>query len=180
MHQTLMGKARAMCLYAKCSENLWDKFYLTATHLHAKVWTHNLKDQTPYELWKGWKPDYLYMHEISCYAFVLIQNHHNLKIFERSIKCVLIGYDLQSKTYRCYDQQRRVVYSSYHVCFIKSHEAPAKHADPLPDRPHVDDKPFTVGRIPQGANSAPILFDREEEEFLLTNLRQPIPNYHLN
>lgn len=53
MHRTLMGKARAMCLYAKCPEDLWDKFYLTATHLHVKVWTCNLNNQMPYELWKG-------------------------------------------------------------------------------------------------------------------------------
>ena len=103
MHCTLMGKARAMCLYAKCPKNLWDEFYLTATHLHVKVWTHNLTDQTPYELWKGQKPDYTYMREIGCWAFILVQNQHNPKLFERSIKCILIGYDLCSKTYQCYD-----------------------------------------------------------------------------
>ena len=72
MHHTLMGKARTMHLYARCPKNLWDEFYLTATHLHIKVWTRNLNDQTPYELWKGQKLDYLYMHEIGCWAFILI------------------------------------------------------------------------------------------------------------
>ena len=94
MHHTLMGKARAMRVYAKCPENLWDEFYLTAAHLHVKVWTRNLLNQTPYELWKGWKPDYSYLQEIGCQAFVLIQNCHNLKIFKRSIECALVGYDL--------------------------------------------------------------------------------------
>ena len=124
MHCTLMGKARAVHLYAKCPENLWDEFYLTATHLHARVWTRNLQDQTPYELWKGQKPDCLYMQEIRCCVFILIQNHHNPKLFEWSIECVLIGYDIRSKTYCCYDCHRKVVYSSYHVRFIESHEAP--------------------------------------------------------
>ena len=71
----------------------------------------------------------------------------------------------------------------YHVCFIESHEVPARHNASLPnepwvsDGPQVNDEPFTVKRITQGANSMPILFDREEEEeFLPTNPRQPIPD----
>ena len=174
MHRTLMGKARAMHLYAKCPENLWDEFYLTATHLHVKVWTCNLNDQTPYELWKGRKLDYSYMWEIGCRAFILVQNCHNPKLFECSIECVLIGYDLCSKTYRCYDRQRRVVYSSYHVCFIESHEAPPTPtpAQAVPLLPIVppSSEPATVDDIAHGANLNPILFDGEEEEFLPTSL----------
>ena len=71
-----------------------------------------------------------------------------------------------------------MVYSSYHVCFIESHEAPPTgHASPLPDKAGVGGEPFTIERIAQGASTTPILFDREEEEeFLPTNPRQPIPD----
>ena len=182
MHHTLIGKARAMRLYAKCPENLWDKFYLTATHLHVKVWTCNLDNQTPFELWKGWKPDYSYMHEIRCHAFILIQNQHNPKLFECLIECVLVGYDLQSKTYCCYDCQCKVVYSSYHVRFIESHEAPTTPSPapaPLPIMP-LSSEPVTVDNIAHGANSTPILFDGEEEEFLPPSLQQPIPDNSKN
>ena len=73
------------------------------------------------------------------------------------------------------------MYSSYHVRFIESHEAPAERTDSFPDRPHVGNEPFTVEEIARGAESMPILFDREEEEELLpTNLRQPIPDDPLN
>lgn len=41
-------------------------------------------------------------------------------MYERSIECVLIGYDPNSKAYRCYDRSARKVYSSYHVRFIES------------------------------------------------------------
>ena len=145
-----------------------------------KVWTRNLDNQTPYELWKGRKPDYSYMREIGCRAFILIQNRHNPKLFERSIECVLIGYDLCSKTYWCYDRQRKVVYSSYHVCFIESHEAPPTPAPvlgpaPLPAIP-PSSEPATIDNIAHGANLNPILFDSEEEEILPPSLRQPIPD----
>lgn len=69
------------------------------------------------------------------------------------------------------------MYSSYHVCFIESHEAPAAQTTLVPDEPLTTDEPPTVKEIAQGANSAPIFFNgEEEEEFLPANPRQPIPD----
>lgn len=113
MHCTLMGKARTMRLYAKLPPKLWDEFYLTAAHLHARTTSRPLKGKVPFEIWYGKKPD-SYLREIGCRAFVLIQNSHNPKIYARSIECVLIGYDAESKTYRCYHQTNKVI-SSLHV-----------------------------------------------------------------
>ena len=66
LHRTLMGKARAMRIDAKCPENLWDEFYLTAAHLHEKTWTRSLDNRTPYKAWFKRKPDVSYMREIGC------------------------------------------------------------------------------------------------------------------
>jgi hypothetical protein len=104
MHRTLMAKARTMRIYADLPSFLWDKLYLTASHLHAKTTTRSLGGKTAWELWFGKKPNYSYMREIGCRAFVLILNRNNPKIYERSIECVLIGYDARSKCYRCYDR----------------------------------------------------------------------------
>lgn len=121
MHRTLMAKARTMRIYAQLPPFLWDELYLTASHLQAKTTTRSLLDKTPFELWYNKKPDYSYMREIGCRAFVLIQNKHNPKIYERSIECVLIGYETNSKSYRCYHRESRKVVSSYHVQFLESH-----------------------------------------------------------
>jgi Reverse transcriptase (RNA-dependent DNA polymerase)/GAG-pre-integrase domain len=122
MHRTLMGKARAMRIYAKLPDYLWDELYLTATHLTAKTITRSLGNITPFEKWYERKPDYSYMKEIGCKAFVLIQNRHNPKVYERSIECVLIGYEPNAKSYRCYHRPTRQVISSYHVRFLESHD----------------------------------------------------------
>jgi hypothetical protein len=53
LHCTLMAKARTMRIYAGLPAYLWDKFYLTATHLHVKTTTKSLQDKTPWELWYG-------------------------------------------------------------------------------------------------------------------------------
>ena len=116
MHRTLMAKARTMRIYADCPPYLCDEFYLTAAHLHSKTLMRSLPGGiTPWEKFHGRKPDYSYMREIGCRVFVLIQNKHNPKVFDHSLECVLIGYDPDAKTYRCYHRESKKVISSYHV-----------------------------------------------------------------
>jgi hypothetical protein len=122
LHRTLMNKARTMRLYAGLPPTLWDEFYLTASHLHAKTISKKLHRGTPWELWFRCKPDLSYLHEPGCCAFVLIVNKHNLKIYEHSIECILIGYNADSKTYRCYDPKTKIIHSSYHVQFLESQD----------------------------------------------------------
>src|SRR5436190_2128202 len=117
-----MSKVRTMQIYANLPPFLWNKFYLTATHLHNKTTTQSLQGKVPWELWHGRKPDYLYMCEIGCKVFTLIQNKRNPKIYSWAVECVLIGYDGKSKMYQLYPTQTKNVYSTYHVRFIESHE----------------------------------------------------------
>ena len=35
---------------------------------------------------------------------MLILNRHNLKVYECSIECILIGFNANSKVYKCYDR----------------------------------------------------------------------------
>ena len=160
MHRTLMAKARTMRIYAKCPPNMWDEFYLTASHLQNKTTTRSLQGTTPWEKWHDRKPDYSYMREIGCRVFVLIQNKHNPKIYDRSLECVLIGYDINSKTYRCYHRETNRVISSYHVRFLESHDG---H---LPSSPEIPMEATTLESIVKSATPTPIFFDDDEEEFL--------------
>ena len=170
MHRTLMGKARTMRLYADLPANLWDELYLTASHLHAKTPTRSLKEITPFELWHGRKPDYSYMREIGCKAFVLIQNRHNPKIYGRSVECVLIGYDTNSKSYRCYHRPTKRVISSYHVRFLESHEG---HDPPLPEPMPTANKPLTLSDIIDSATNIPITDSEEHHNLDLDAKNRP-------
>jgi hypothetical protein len=161
MHRTLMAKARTMRIAAGCPAYLWDEFYLTAAHLHEKTATKSLNGATPFELWHERKPDYSYMREIGCRAFVLIQNVHNPKIYERSIECILIGYGYKSKTYRCYDPKTKKIYQSYHVRFLESHDG-----HPRPGTPPDDITPAelsTLTEIQANSSLLPIITDEDEE-----------------
>ena len=103
-------------------------------------------------MWHGRQPDYSYMREIGCKAFVLIQNRHNPKIYERSIECVLIGYDTNSKSYRCYHRPTKRVISSYHVRFLESHEG----HNPPPKPMSTTNNRSTLSDIIDSATNTPI------------------------
>jgi hypothetical protein len=133
LHRTLMGKAHAMRSACGVPVNRWDEFVLMACYL------------SNYEHWTGSRPDLSHLREIGCRAFVLIQNQHNPKVNNRSIECVLIGYSLDSKVYRCYHRATHKVFISYHVSFIESHQ----HGSPIP--PVIDPSPpcsVTVEEVP--------------------------------
>jgi len=175
MHRTLMGKQRAMRAYAKLPPFLWDELYLTASHIHTKTMTRSLDNKTPFEMWFGRKPDLSYLREIGCRAFVLIQNQHNPKLWERSVEMVLIGYGHNSKTYRCYNRTTKQVYSSYHVQFIESHEDERLRYPNLAP-PDTEPFPSSVQEIAAGATDTPTYYDvSAEEENLPADHTAPIP-----
>lgn len=117
-----MGKARAMRSACNIPVNRWDEFVLTACYLSNQTPVTSQGGHTPFERWYGHKPDLSHLCEVGCRAFVLIQNRHNPKVFSRLVECVLIGYSLDSKAYRCYHRQSHKVFVSYHVSFIESHQ----------------------------------------------------------
>ena len=107
------------------------------------------------------------MREIGCHVFVLIQNKHNPKVFDRSLKCVLIGYDdPDAKTYRCYHRESKKVISSYHVRFLESHNG---HTQPLPDTEEI---PSTLNEILDNAMPTPIVPNEEEDDVLPDDISQ--------
>jgi hypothetical protein len=94
-----MSRARAIRSATNLPPELWAECVLTAVYLKNLSATHAIPDKTPSELWLSRKPDLSHLREIGCRAFVLIQNHHNPKIYDQSIECVLIGYSSQSNVY---------------------------------------------------------------------------------
>jgi len=146
LHRTLMGKARAMRTACNVPANRWDEFVLTACYLSNRTPVTSQDGHTPFECWTDQKLDLSHLHETGCRAFVLIQNQHNPKVYSRSIKCVLIGYSLDSKAYRCYHRQTHKVFVSYHVSFIESHQSGPEA--PLPSASTASTRPVTVEEVP--------------------------------
>ncbi|OBZ71895.1 Retrovirus-related Pol polyprotein from transposon TNT 1-94 [Grifola frondosa] len=160
LHRTLMSKSRTMRLAAGVPENRWDEFYVTANYLTIRTPTASLHNTiTPLQAYSGSPPDLSHLREIGCKAFILIQNRHNPKIYERSTECVLIGYGPDSKTYRCYHKPTHKVVSSYHVEFIESHDSAPKpfHPGLILNEPSVtpSSPPSSPSHSPSSSPSSP-------------------------
>jgi hypothetical protein len=154
MHGTLMGRARAIREAANLPPTLWGECMLTAAFLANYLPTRSLpRGKTPFELWHGCKPDVSFLREVSCTAYALIQNAHNPKILGRSIKCQLIGYEPNSKSYRLWYPEGRKIISTRNVRFVESHELrpqplrpgqsldiPSNKVESHPDHGWVEDK----------------------------------------
>ena len=131
VHGTLMGKACAMRSACDMPPNHWDKFIITVCYLINRTPVKSQNGHTLYERWYGTKPDLFHLQEISCRAFVLIQNSHNPKVFDWSIECVLIGYSQDLKAYHLFHHPSKKILVSYHISFIESHQ------DTNPSCPHA-------------------------------------------
>lgn len=169
LHRTLMNKARSMWHSTGLPPNRWHEFLLTANYLTIRTHTRSLPPGvTPFERYFSRVPDLSNLREIGCKAFVLIQNTHNPKIYDRSVECVLIGYGPDSKTFRCYHRSTSKVISSYHVVFVEAHEAiplalRARDPSPAPvvplppdDLPADDAAPPTVPVPPIAPPAVPL------------------------
>ena len=86
----------AMILNAKLSYNLWGEALLTGfASRKFKV--------SPYELWKGRKPNLGYLRVWGCLAFYRVTDPKRTKLGPRAIKSVFVGYAENSKAYRLLD-----------------------------------------------------------------------------
>ncbi len=129
-HRVIFELGQTMRIACGAPPNTWDYFNETAAYIAQRRPCRAQPNMTPYEVWYGKKPDMSHMREIGCKAFVLIQNKHNPKIYDKSLECVLIGYASNAKAYLCYHKASHKVITSFHVRFKESWQESARPLQP--------------------------------------------------
>ncbi len=81
----------AMILNAKLSFYLWGEALLTACHAHNRITSRKFK-VSPYELWKGRKPNLGYLRVWGCLVFYRVTNPKRTKLGPRAVKSVFVGF----------------------------------------------------------------------------------------
>ena len=80
-------------------------------------------DKTPYELWKGRKPNISFFKIFGCKCFIL-KTKDNLRKFDaKSDIGIFLGYSSSSKAYRVYNKRTMVVEEFIHVNFDESNNS---------------------------------------------------------
>ena len=128
----------------------WVEAMHTATHLLNRRPSRAINNLTPFLLLHGAHPTYDHLRTFGClcYPNLLATSPH--KLAPRSTPCVLLGYPLEHKGYRCMDLQTRKVITSRHVIFNES-VFPFSYAYPAP-HPAVSGRSDTA--TPQSTQDA--------------------------
>jgi hypothetical protein len=109
----------AMIVSAKLPFNLWGEALLTACHVHNRVLSEKIKS-SPYELWNGRKPNLSYFKVWGCIAYFRVPDPKRTKFGSRAIKCVFVGYVVNSKAYRLLDLSSNTIVESRDMEFIEN------------------------------------------------------------
>ena len=81
----------------------WAKAANTVVYLMNRCTTTGEHDVTPHEKFFGKKPNLSHVRVFGSIAYVHIPDDTGQKLDPKSEKCVLVGYSLEQKGYKCYN-----------------------------------------------------------------------------
>ena len=97
--------ARTMLNDHSTSKHLWVEVVNIAYYLQNKIYIKHILKKTPYELWKGHKPNISYFHPFGCQCFILNTKDNLGKFDSKCDSRILLGYFESSKAYRAFNSK---------------------------------------------------------------------------
>ena len=117
LNRTLIEGVRSMLANSKLPHRFWAEALSTTVYLRNRSPTKALDRITPYEAWRGIKPDVSLLRVFGCSAYAHVPKVERRKLDAKIRKCVLLGYGIEQKGYRLYDLGRMKVIHSRDVVF---------------------------------------------------------------
>ncbi|GMJ02182.1 hypothetical protein HRI_003887400 [Hibiscus trionum] len=116
-NRSLVEMAKSM-LKAKClPKSFWAEAIHTATYVLNRSPTSALIHQTPFEAFHERKPKVTHFKIFGSVVHVLIPSQKRSKLDDNSVKCIFVGYSLQTKGYRFYNPETKKLLISRDVVF---------------------------------------------------------------
>jgi hypothetical protein len=116
-NQTLIDMTRSMLSEYNVSDSFWAEAINTACHASNRLYCHRLLKKTPYELLIGRKPNISYFWVFGCKCYILRKDIRLSKFQSKCDEGLLLGYSLNSKAYRVYNQSMGLVEETSDVEF---------------------------------------------------------------
>jgi transposase InsO family protein len=101
---TLIDMARSMLSEYNVSDSFWAEAINTACHASNRLYYHQLLKKTPYELLIRRKRNISYFQVFGCKCYILRKGTHLSKFQCKCDEGFFLGYSLNSKAYRVYNQ----------------------------------------------------------------------------
>jgi len=144
-NRSLQEMARTMLNESKIPKHFWADAVNTACYVLNRAIIRPILGKTPYELYKGRKPNLSHLRVFGCKCFVHNNGKDNLGKFDaKSDEGIFLGYSLHSKAYRVFNKRTLTIEESPHVVFDETNTRLARKEvlDDLVDtleRIHLDD-----------------------------------------
>ena len=117
-HRTIQEKVRTLLFSSGLPENFWSGAVKTAEYLINRYPADNLKGQSPFERWYGYKPNYDIIHPFGASCYVLVPPEKRTSAFSPvSVSGILVGFSSVHKAYRCFIPSLKDVVISNNVKF---------------------------------------------------------------
>lgn len=118
-NRTVVESARSMLHGAGLGYSYWAEAVMTAVYLRNRSPSSALKNITPFQAWTGEKPSVAHLRVFGCKAYAHVPDERRTKLESKALKCIFVGYSLQSKAYRLYDPLDRRLIISRDVTFFE-------------------------------------------------------------
>ena len=110
--------ARTLLNDYKLPKYFWADAVNTPCYVLNRVLIRHILKKTPYELYKGRKPNISHFKVFGCKCFVLNNGKDNIGKFDaKADNGIFIGYSSHSHAYRIYNKHTMTVEESVHVVF---------------------------------------------------------------
>ena len=116
-NRSIQEMARTMLNENKLPRYFWAEAVNTACYVGNRVVIRPMLAKTPYELWKGHKPNISYFKVFGCKCFILNDRDPLAKFDPKSDEGIFLGYASNSKAYRVYNKRTYSIQESIHVVF---------------------------------------------------------------
>lgn len=127
-NRTLVEMARCMLIEAKLPKTFWGEAITTANYIQNRVITR-ATNSTPFELWNQVKPNMTDVHIFGSKCFVHVPKVKRNKLEDTGIEMIFLGYDGNSKAFRCYNSATKKVVISRDVKFTNQKASNIKRID---------------------------------------------------
>ena len=122
-NRVIQEMARAMLHNKDVARNLWGEAINIACHMINRVYFRPSTKNTPYDLWKGRKPNvkYFIIFGSTCFIFKDIENVG--KFDSRSDEGIFLGYSSTSKAYQVYNKRTMKVMETVNFVIDESSDS---------------------------------------------------------
>lgn len=166
-NRTLIEMARCMLIDANLPNIFWDEAVNTANYIQNRIITKGANG-IPFELWNGNKSGIDYFRIFGTKCFVFTPKEKRRKLDNTAKAMIFVGYDENSKAYRCYDSEQRKIVISRNVRFINVN--PHANSEIYLDSKQLNETANNEGIDDEISDISDYVGDSEDAEMLMNDM----------